>query len=337
MSNICLQCKGLHRAMSQKCFKSKKKKFDQIIVYNDASKDETLKCVKKVAADNNTVKIVDSQINRGPGGGKNYAVLFVETDYFMFVDADDYISNNYLEILSHELENLYKNNYNFPDILISGFCGVNNNGAIRYKRNFKDSKSALYQSIANWGKLFKKKFWTEHNLRIPSGKVLEDVLLRTYIVGCDPIVAVTNRTSGYYYCSNPSSVSNTYMNNFIEGVGKQEFEYLSEQYSNIEPYKHDEYIYWCYKVFCWHILKSGSGVGWKKMKNELIQMRHLLQKSFPEYKENPYLTGKKKLSEERKIVSIAVRGMYKLETIHFQKVFLFLYSIVNLRHLWPKL
>lgn len=312
--------------------------FDKIIVYNDASTDHTIERLHELRAkDPRRICVIDSEINRGPGGGKNYLAENVDTDYFMFVDADDYIDEDYLASMIAALNSFYEKRGEWADIVISDFKGVDLDGKVCYRRSFRSGRQSLYAGISNWGKLFKKMFWDEHHLKIPAGKVLEDVLLRAYIVGCVPIVVHTGKTAGYNYTNNPNSVSNTYMNRFIEGIAKREMEYLYRQMRFIQSDKKEEYLYWIYKIYCWHMLKSGSAVGIREMRREDIYMKCVLARYFHEYKSNSYLMGKKSLRYERPIVRLVVRAMWWLEKIHMQKLFLYLYAIVDLRWLWPKM
>lgn len=305
----------------------------EIIVYNDASTDGTKKIVEEIMEKEPGIRFFNSKTNRGPGGGKNYAVKYVITDYFMFLDADDYLDYDYVEKLMSVLPG---KKYPLPDIVFSGFKSVDFCGNLRYIRTFRDAKNALYEGVSNWGKLFRKVFWEECHLEIPSGKVMEDVLLRACIVGNEPEIVYVPEADGYNYVWNPSSVSNTYMNGFVSGVAELELRYLAENYEKILPDRKEEYLYWVYKIFCWHLLKSGAGVGISAMRKEHRFMKQKLRELFPHYKTCAYLRFKK-LPQERKIVKTAIRTMYWLDVVHLQSAFLILYSYVNLRRLWPNL
>lgn len=308
--------------------------FDEIIVYDDASTDGTVSVIKEFMdkKDGDKIQLLQSNRNRGPGGGKNHARKAVTGDYFTFIDADDYVGETYLEAFLGELKRLKYD----PDIIFGGFKKVNEKGEILYTRTFESKEEALIGSVQNWGNLYKRSFFKTNDINIPEGKVLDDVLTRGVIIGCAPSVAVSRNSCEYYYMENKDSVSHTYMNSFIPGIIDMEMEYLEKNRSKILSERNALYEYWAYKTMCWHLLKSGAGVGRKAMKTEAARAFELLEKYFPAYKKNDYIT-KKAPSGERVPVRIAIKVMYILEKWNLYKIFLQIYSTINLEAIWPKL
>lgn len=308
--------------------------FDEVIVYDDASADETVSVVKEFMdkKDGDKIQLLQSNINRGPGGGKNYAKKAVTGDYFAFIDADDYVSETYLESFLEEMKRLPYD----PDIIFSGFKKVDETGKILYTRTFESKEEALIGSVQNWGNLYKRSFFETNDIGIPEGKVLEDVLTRGVIIGYAPLVAVCKEGCEYFYVENKSSVSHTYMKSFLPGIIDAEMDFLGRNKSKILPGQSALYEYWAYKTVCWHLLKSGAGVGRNAMKTEAARAFELLEKYFPAYKKNDYIT-KKAPSGERVPVRIAIKVMYILEKWNLYKIFLQIYSTINLEAIWPKL
>lgn len=309
--------------------------FDEIILYDDKSTDNTPNIIKKYYKNYpEKFKIIISDINRGPGGGKNEAMKLATKDYILFVDADDYLDNDYLEkIVSSFSKETYKN----LDIIFTGFKQVTEEGTILYKREFENIEKALYSGISNWGKLFSRKFIIENKIEIPSGKVLDDVLTRAIMVCCNPKCLLIKNNYGYNYVKNKSSVTNTYMKKFIPGVAELEFNYLYSNKDKILEKNIEIYEYYVYKIYCWHLLKSGSNVGKVEMTKEYEKMNYELKNKFPNYIKNKYLNGKYKLKGERRIVSYVVKMMYILEKMKLQKYFLWLYSSFDFSYFWPKM
>lgn len=310
------------------------REFDEIIVYDDASTDGTVSVVKEYMDKKNgdKIRLIRSDINRGPGGGKNHARKAVTGDYFTFVDADDYVGETYLEGFSGELERLTYD----PDVIFGGFKKVNEKGEILYKRTFESKEEALIGSVQNWGNLYKRSFFESNDINIPEGKVLDDVLTRGVIIGCAPLVAVNGDNCEYYYVENKESVSHTYMKSFLPGIIDMEMGYLGRNKSKILSGQKALYEYWAYKTVCWHLLKSGTGVGSKAMKKETARAFELLEEYFPDYKKNDYIV-KKAPPGERTPVRVAVKVMHILEKWKLHRVFLQIYSVINLEAVWPKL
>ncbi|SFQ39522.1 Glycosyltransferase involved in cell wall bisynthesis [Butyrivibrio proteoclasticus] len=72
----------------------------EIIVVNDASKDDTWEIMKRCEEQfPDKVKIVNNEVNLGCGGARNIGLNFVEGEYIGFCDSDDYIASNMYELL----------------------------------------------------------------------------------------------------------------------------------------------------------------------------------------------------------------------------------------------
>ena len=299
----------------------------KVLIYDDASTDSTADIIDLYSREYDFIRIEHSCINRGPGGGKNYLLNMASEEYILFVDADDYLDMHYLE-------NLSKYTKSDVDIIFSGFTSVDSNGNIIYTRKYDSAESALISAISNWGKLIKLDYFKKNNIVIPSGKVLDDVLVRGVIIAHNPSVVLCPEEVGYFYVVNNTSVSHTYMKAFIPGVAELEFDYIKDNLENISNEYLELYEYWGYKVSCWHLLKSGAGVGKKPMICEYEKEMSLLREVFPDYRNNAYLRGRKKLPD-RKIVLFVVRTMFFLDKIKLLKTFLLVYSIVDLSCFWP--
>lgn len=134
----------------------------EIIIVDDGSTDDTLKLLDELHDDR--IQVVKKQ-NGGKNSALNHGLKFVKGKYIYFFDQDDYIPENYLEIL-------YKNIHeNQVDISISGYEIVtqkklydsinkpNDKKSLRiyYKEtilftHFKDNPFG----VVLWNKLFRK-------------------------------------------------------------------------------------------------------------------------------------------------------------------------------------
>lgn len=304
--------------------------FDRVIIYNDASTDGTVSVVESFINKhpNSRMELINSDINRGPGGGKNYIKNLVTSDYFTFVDADDYIGPYYLENLLKALKE------GDEDIVFGGFCEVDSFGKRVYRRSFESIEKALIGGFQNWGNLYSKLFFQKNQIDIPEGKVLEDVLTRAVIVSNSPKCEVAKGICDYYHVDNCKSVSRTYMNKFIPGVMELEMEYLKNNLKTVPESTYELYEYCGYKVLVWHLLKSGAGVGWKAMKQELNIGYGLFSMAFPNYKKNIYIKNKAPKGE-RLAVKIAIKCMYLAEQLGLKKLLMFVYSSIDVSFLWP--
>ena len=82
---------------------------NKIIIINDCSTDQSLEKVSSFLANNNILTpicIIDLEKNVGAAEARNMAIKLLDTDYIMFLDADDQYDKEYIKnlsiILNHE-------------------------------------------------------------------------------------------------------------------------------------------------------------------------------------------------------------------------------------------
>lgn len=303
----------------------------EVILVDDASTDNTRKIMHKLYEDHpDQVKVLTYDNNNGPGGGKNEGLNHASGEYVFFCDCDDYIDESYIaQLINNAINN------DFPDIVFGGFQKVDENDQVLYTRHYSSAESALYQAISNWGKLFKLSYLKEKKLEIPYGRVLDDVMFRAVVICTNPKISLC-ASNGYKYTYNKNSVTQTYMKKFLTGVLEKEIKYLKENQKKILPEHNELYIYFAYQTMCWHILKSGSGVGRKQMKNEYLKMKKYLSSYFPEYIHNKFLCGKQP-KHMRFSIKFAVKTIFLLDKIGMALPLLLIYSSFNFDRIWPKM
>lgn len=180
----------------------------EIILVNDGSKDNSIKICDEYVKSDNRIKLFHKE-NGGLADARNYGMKFVTGKYVTFVDSDDIISKNMIEILYN---NLIENNAQISECEFFRFCNEseisnNINDSKKYTvSNMKDKCKALLQDKANsnvCGKLFLTELWND--IEFPKGKYYEDqftfykVLFKTNII-------VHNKSQLYFYRRNPNSI-----------------------------------------------------------------------------------------------------------------------------------
>ena len=75
-----------------------------IIVLNDGSVDDSLKIVKRLATEDKRIKIFSKENKKSVSVARNYLLNKIESDYFIFVDADDVVSPTFIECLVKALK-----------------------------------------------------------------------------------------------------------------------------------------------------------------------------------------------------------------------------------------
>ena len=82
----------------------------EIICIDDKSTDDSLTILKKYAKNDNRIKILTNDVNKGPGYCRNKGVDVAEGRYIFFLDSDDWINEEemFSESYYDRLEFLYK-------------------------------------------------------------------------------------------------------------------------------------------------------------------------------------------------------------------------------------
>ena len=125
----------------------------EIILVDDESKDSSGTICDEYANKYENVSVIH-QKNIGCGFSRNTGLEVMHGDYYTFVDADDYVSIRYVEILVSLIEE-----YD-ADMVTSGTVFMletrneikGNDGAVE---EYRDSESEKYVTAPSWGKLYR--------------------------------------------------------------------------------------------------------------------------------------------------------------------------------------
>lgn len=91
----------------------------EIVLVNDGSKDQSLDICKEYANQYSCIHVIDV-VNGGVSKARNLGITHSKGDYVVFVDSDDYVYDNYLEVL---LEN-----YSEDALPIAGYTLIESKG-----------------------------------------------------------------------------------------------------------------------------------------------------------------------------------------------------------------
>lgn len=304
----------------------------EIILYDDASKDHTRERMKEYSEQYPEIIFSYwSDINGGIGHAKNQALSHAKGEYVFFCDCDDYMKPNTIEEM---VKSAVDNNY--PDIVVDGFTRVDADGNKLYERKYSNVQEALQQSIPLFAKLFKRSFLIEHHVKSPKGVILEDVLYLCATLPNNPRASYINNC-GYHWVKNLTSASNTKLSVFKEGILENSFKYIKEVKENCSDDKTKQQLqYYAVQFLCWHLLKTGTNIEWKMMKEEYTKGFKYLEELFPEYRKLNYVSPFKPKGV-RLVVRLVVFGVVLMRKLRIEKLFFYLYSRLNLSRFWPNL
>lgn len=179
----------------------------EIILVNDGSTDNSRNICEKYQNADSRVRLI-SQKNKGLSGARNTGIAQANGEYIMFMDSDDYVAEDIVELLLKEIgESTFS--MCFPYIVNEG-KNAENSGAefkpteiISRKDFFKRALKDEYWFSA-CAKLYKKSLFEK--AMFPNGKIHEDIFFFCSIFNEIENVAVVNSYK-YFYFIRKSSIT----------------------------------------------------------------------------------------------------------------------------------
>ena len=171
----------------------------QIILVNDGSTDDSLAIAKQYTAQDSRIEVY-TQTNRGQSVARNLGLQYAKGEYISFVDADDYVDNDFYTVLMQHIGDL--------DCVQIGYKRVSAQGKVLLEKLPKH----FHQFTSPCMRLYRRELFTKHDLRFPSGMIYEDVVFSLDFWGTKPSYRILSYT-GYNYLANTSST--TAMRNLV--------------------------------------------------------------------------------------------------------------------------
>ncbi|HIF9186549.1 TPA: glycosyltransferase family 2 protein [Photobacterium damselae] len=178
----------------------------EIIIINDGSIDST-DCILTELKKNYSNLIIRNIKNNGVSNARNNGIEIATGEYISFLDADDIVEGNFYSCLYAEgdskslicAKNIH-NMYSSENIL----PWYENN---QFESDFYKNKISVYI----WGKLYKKSFLDEHNIRFDTKlRIGEDFLFNILCLSklSHDDIKIVDNTSKFLYRITPESLSN---------------------------------------------------------------------------------------------------------------------------------
>lgn len=209
----------------------------EYIFVDDCSPDNSIAILKKVLEDyperKAQVRIIRHERNKGLSAARNTATDAAMGDYIFYLDSDDEITRDCIEILIKPVQNNetieivagnYENYYeNPPHPPILRSRSHLSEGGVFTNKDVRDnffSKTSGIEGHA-WNKLIKKTFLQQYNLKFKDNVLWEDILWSFFLVKYLNCLYVVSDITLYYYV-HPKSIlrgtSNTERSHHLEKV-----------------------------------------------------------------------------------------------------------------------
>ncbi len=182
----------------------------EIILIDDGSTDSSGYICDEYAKFNSNIKVIH-QKNCGLSEARNRGLDIAIGDYIFFLDSDDYIAYNTLEIMLNKLEKTQS------DICVCGTqrvdiynCKTDMIFSLEKKQmSGKEALEHIYDKngwllVISWNKLYKREIWND--LRFDKGKIHEDeFIIHKIYLKCEKVITIPENL--YFYRINPYSIT----------------------------------------------------------------------------------------------------------------------------------
>lgn len=198
----------------------------EIILVNDGSTDNSLNICQLYAQQDSRIIILNKE-NGGLSSARNMGLDYAIGEYIMFVDSDDWIRKDAVELLLNDIINTHAT----MAIGLNKKCSeYTYSPQIDQKSEIIDKNQAITRMlkgewISAWAKLYHKSIF--HNIRFPLGRTNEDYAILIYIFERINYI-VLNPNEIYFYYTRPNSICTSSLN-----IRK-----FDEFYNAIEVYEH---------------------------------------------------------------------------------------------------
>lgn len=260
----------------------------EIILSDDGSSDGSSKVCDEYALKDNRIRVIHKE-NEGVSVARNIAVDQARGEYISFVDSDDYITDDYIEVL-YDLCVKYKVRLSVADWCVYPM-GTAPKLLDREYKEYKMEKNVALEDMFNHlhfdnspcVKLYHKSVF--ENIRYPEGFVYED-LMTTFrlLLKCEEGVAYCNKQI-YYYMFRPGSIEGSTFSEKKMDSAIEAFRMMQRYENDLAPIA--DAVKSKMSAFCFHLLlkmpKDYKGkdffcdyvkdVRWNVIKNSKARMK----------------------------------------------------------------
>ncbi len=171
----------------------------EILLIDDGSTDNSLNIIKEYEKNNKNIKVY-SHKNKGPGPTRNDGIKFSKGRYITFVDSDDYIDNDYVELLV--------NNITDNDIIVTGYKLRNSDLKLKGRVVPKITSFDPFKFTSTCCKLYKRDLLIKNDIKFDNILIGEDIYfsLKCYSFS-NKINSIKN--DGYNVIINENSITHS--------------------------------------------------------------------------------------------------------------------------------
>lgn len=201
----------------------------EIILVNDGSTDDSLKICEEYKLKDKRIVLI-SQENGGLASARNTGIKTVTSNYFLFIDSDDWIAPDTIASVFPYIENVdlvcfsfvkeYPNNHIVRKFGLHGkfdaeFLQRRITGLVNEELS---DPSHLETLVTAWGKVYKTSIVRKNNLYVKNISEIgawEDGLFNWEYLNCSDLVYILDKPFYNYRKFNPDSMTSNYKKDFL--------------------------------------------------------------------------------------------------------------------------
>lgn len=252
----------------------------EIVIVDDGSTDNSYRIIEDYAHDDNRIKVIRNQINKGVSASRNIGLKEASSNYIMFCDPDDYYHEDmckimYLAIISNVDVDLAVCDTN---IIYDG--GIFD---LEEEKNYKLSYTGKHivndkvidkTNICVWNKIYKKNIIEKNNICFPENLLYEDnYFFIAYALFCKNFYYVNQKL--YFYRKRQYSIMYNTQKNKLNLFDKLEVSFKIYLYAKKKKIlnEHINLVFNC--IF--------SSVNWILERSDDKDIQNIIRKKFKEF------------------------------------------------------
>ena len=256
----------------------------EIIIINDGSTDESGRILRELTQKDSRIVLLE-QANQGVAAARNQGVEKATGKYITFVDGDDYLQEDYIELMYNlaEKETL--------DMVICGLTYVDEGGKELnrvipgvYKR--LENEEWTFRVSAVCSHLYRRELWKRYDVKFQSGERGEDMPVSLFFAAIRSRIN-TLPECGYYYVQHASSA----IHNF-KGLEKYSLPYKGLENTLTRVNKigiqnsPEFYELFVLRIFATCLFQLAPGARWEKIRELCDYISCTVNTYFPTYWKN---------------------------------------------------
>jgi glycosyltransferase EpsH len=243
----------------------------ECICINDGSPDNSLTILQEYASKDNRIKIINQE-NKGLPYVRNIGLEAVGCPYVAFVDSDDWLDKNYLQILYKTIEETnsdvvacnYEKYYEKENKFVSDILPQERKFCVQDKLSSKIEKAYAQPTV--WNKIIKTKLLKDNDIKFFEGRANEDSPFISQIFLYSNKVVYVEKPL-YFYRIRENSITSNNKKVFIDTVIN--FMNLIEDTINRQMFN-DDIFKFLYKLLFWDLSSFNKNIYDDKIRQTIL-------------------------------------------------------------------